>query len=93
MVGQAEACGLLIKEGSNYEYQIDLKKDIHNSAFNIFGLEILVEPRDATPTLENEHRVHWSVREKMQLNESYKPLALMKHINDPATLSPYVVEE
>lgn len=93
MVDQATGRGLLIKEDSAYEYQVDLSEDIHTSAFEIFGKEIGVERRDAPVTAENTPKVHQSVREKMKLRENYKPLALVKRIVDPGTLAPYEVEE
>lgn len=93
MVDCAKGCGLLLKEDSNYQYRVDLKKAIHESAYNILGIEIGVEPRDAPLTAANKPRVHRSVREKIRLAPSYKPLALSKHITDFETLSPYEVEE
>ena len=70
-----------------------MSKDIHASAFKIFGKEIGVEERDAPVTAQNRPKVHRSVCEKMKLTEDYKPLALMKYIVDPETLAPYEVEE
>jgi len=93
MVDQATGRGLLLKEHSTYQYQTDLSEDIHASAFKIFGKEIGVEERDASVTSEKKPKVHRSVREKMKLQQDYKPLALMKHILDPNTLAPYEVEE
>lgn len=93
MVDQAEGRGLLIKEDSAYEYQADLSKSIHASAFTIFGKELGVEERDAPVTAENIPKVHQSVREKMERDMYYRPLALKKYIVDVNTLAPYKVEE
>jgi uncharacterized protein (DUF2235 family) len=93
MVDQAAGRGLLIKEDSAYEYQADLSKNIHASAFKIFGKELGVEERDAPVTAENIPKVHQSVREKMKRDRYYRPLALKKYIVDLNTLAPYEVEE
>jgi len=93
MIEQAKGRGLLIREDTEYEYRVDLREDIHASAFDIFGKEIGVEPREAPVTAENRSKVHRSVREKMNLRDDYKPLALMKYITDANTLSPYEIVE
>lgn len=93
MVDQATGRGLLIKEDSAYEYQTDLRKQIHTSAFNIFGKEIGVEERDAPVTAENRPKVHKSVMDKMILDEDYNPLALKDYLVDRPTLAPYEVDQ
>lgn len=93
MIDQAKRRGLMIKEDNEYEYQADLREDIHASALEIFGIEIGVKQREAPATMENRPKVHWSVREKMKLRVDYKPLALIKHMTDSNTLAPYEIEE
>ena len=93
MVEQSKVNGLLIKADQKYEYCINLRKDIHSSAFDIFGLEIGVEHRDAPVTMTHKPTAHSSIREKMKLVQHYKPLALWKHITDSVNLTPYDVEE
>ena len=93
MVDQAKKHGLLIKQNYRYEYHIDLKKNIHASAYKLLGVEIDVEERQAPVTPTNVTRVHWSVREKMKQKNDYKPLALINYIDNLDTLAPYTVEQ
>ena len=93
MVDQAKERGLLIKQDRDCEYQIDLKKNIHDSALKILGVDIDVEERQAPVTAECVPRVHCSVLEKMKQNNDYQPLALKNFIYDFGTLAPYEVEQ
>jgi len=73
IVNHATGRGLLVREDNAYEYQADLSKDIHASAFKIFGKEIGVEERDAPVTVQNRPKVHRSVCEKMKRYCQLKP--------------------
>ena len=92
MVDQAVKHGLLINNDFQYEYKVDLSKDIHDSAYELFGVQIGTNQREACLTEKDIPKIHWSVREKIKLRPDYKPLALRKPITDIETLSPYAIE-
>jgi len=97
MSEQAESHGVKIK--SDYQYQIDISKSIHNEDFKIdkkiFGKEMifLKKEREAKVTGFNTPTVHKSVLEKVKKLIDYNPIALMKHIVKRETLEPYNIEK
>ncbi len=90
MLGEAKKRGLKIKSDHGYTFRPDLKQKIHNSYKVYFGKRL---PRDAAITEKYKPKIHWSVREKMQLLRGYRPLALKNYIENNATLAPYEIEE
>ena len=93
MLVQASHHGLVYDGNNDYQFQVDLKENIHSSAYNIFGIDIGVKERDALVVDGHAPKIHWSVREKMKLHANYQPRALAKHIVDTNTLAPYDIEE
>ena len=92
MYEQATKRGMLAEKGYVYEYKIDLKEKIHDSAYKIFGIEIGKKDRKATISPENTPVIHQSVIDKMRYTD-YKPTALLDFITDIGALAPYIIEE
>lgn len=93
MVKHAQQRGLKMTSASEQQFSIDLSRDIHKSVYEVMGVEVGAEDRDASIAEGPMPVVHWSVREKMKLNAGYRPVALAKHITDRSTLAPYEVDE
>jgi uncharacterized protein (DUF2235 family) len=91
MLEQAKDQGLLIKDDYNYNFQDDLKQNIHDSTYKVFGIEIGEKDRIALVDPEYAPRVHRSVFEKMKYS-NYRPVALWDNIVNHETLEPYVIE-
>jgi uncharacterized protein (DUF2235 family) len=93
MVKHAHERGLKLTNTSQQHFAIDFGRDIHKSVYEVMGVEVGTEDRDASTTDGPMPVVHWSVREKMTRNTGYRPVALAKHITDWSTLAPYEVDE
>lgn len=91
MVDAAKSRGLHLGSDPSYDYNVDLEQNIHESAFQVFGLELGVEHRQASVLAAGTPDVHASVQEKMRLRRDYEPLALVKQIVDRDSLAPYRV--
>lgn len=72
------------------EEQVDLSRDVHDSAYRLFGLELAAQERQAQFHQSPPSAVHASVGEKMALRPDYTPLAL--YLGAARDLSAYRIE-
>ncbi|MGZ9271285.1 MAG: DUF2235 domain-containing protein [Candidatus Binatia bacterium] len=87
MLECAKRHGLKIKYDHPYTFQLDLRKDIHDSYSGIYGPK---RPRQARVQGNYTPKVHRSVVEKRRLRPDYWPRALVDADNDE-TLAPYEI--